>query len=84
MKMTEQEQREHAIAMMNWAQSLTKEQIDYICNGGWYNNAMRGYLITVARHCEMTREQINEMLQELSYVLDEMGKDSAEKIYRDW
>lgn len=82
--MSEEEIRQHHIQMMEWAQSLTKEQIDYICDGGWYNNAMRGYLITVARHCELDRDKINEMLQELSYVLDEMGKDSAEKIYRDW
>ena len=35
---------------MKWAQSLTKEEINFLCDAGFYNDAIKGYLITAARN----------------------------------
>ena len=35
---------------MKWAQSLTKEEINFLCDAGFYNDAIKGYLITAAKN----------------------------------
>ncbi len=67
--------------LLKWALSLTEEQINYLCDGGWYNNAIRGYLIAAAKEAGQTREQINDLLSGLRWAMSEKDKAAAEKVY---
>lgn len=66
--------------LMKWANSLTGKQIDFLCDGGWYNNAIRGYLIAAARIAGLTDEQISELVDCLRIAFDENNKSNAERI----
>lgn len=67
--------------LMQWAHSLSKRQIDFLCDGGWYNNAMHGYLIKAAQFADMNDDEINALLEGLDVALDNFDKHDAEKIY---
>ena len=66
---------------MKWASSLSKEQIAFLCDGGWYNNTIRGYLIKAAEYADFTDEQISVLLEGLNIALDNYDKEAAEKVY---
>ena len=70
--------------MIKWADSLTQDQIDYLCNGGWYNNTMKGYLIAAAQEAGLSKQQIRDLLNGLRMALSEKDKSDAEKLYLDW
>lgn len=70
--------------LLHWAQSLTQEQVDYLCNGGWYNNTMKGYLIAAAQEAGLSKQQIRDLLNGLRMALSEKDKSDAEKLYLDW
>lgn len=67
--------------LVQWGHSLSKRQIDFLCDGGWYNNAIHGYLIKAAEFADMNDEQINALLEGLDAALDSFDKQDAEKIY---
>jgi len=67
-------------ALFEWAQTLTQEQIDYLCNGGWYNNTIRGYLIAAAKNADFTDEEIKNLLGGLRFALSEKNKKEAEQV----
>lgn len=75
----EQWKKEFA-AMMQWANSLTEEQKAFLCDGGWYNNAIRGYLIAAAQYADFNEEQIKELLGGLRWAFSEKNKRDAEEI----
>lgn len=66
--------------LLNWSRTLDSKQIDFLCNGGYYNNAIRGYLITACRNAKFTDEQTKELLIGLNWALSEKNKADAEKI----
>jgi hypothetical protein len=70
--------------LLSWAQSLTPEQIAFLCDGGWYNNTMKGYAIRAAKEMELTEDQTRELVRCFSYALDMMDKEEAEKLYIDF
>jgi hypothetical protein len=70
--------------LLTWAQSLTDDQIAFLCDGGWYNNAMKGYAIRAAKEMELTEDQTRELVHCFSYALDMMDKEEAEKLYIDF
>ena len=70
--------------LLTWAQSLTPDQIAFLCNGGWYNNTMKGYAIRAAREMELNEDQTREFVRCFSYALDMMDKEEAEKLYIDF
>lgn len=70
--------------LLAWAQSLTREQIAFLCDGGWYNNTMKGYAIRAAREMELNEDQTRELLRCFSYAFDMMDKEEAEKLYIDF
>ena len=72
-------QKEHE-ELMNWANSLSDKQLDFLCDGGWYNNTIRGYLISAAQNAEFSNEQINELLNGLRMAFSLKNKEDAEKI----
>ena len=79
-----EEEKEQARAefreLMKWSKSLSDKQIDFLCNGGWYNNAIRGYLIASCRNAKLSDEQTKEVLVGLNWALSEKNKAEAEKI----
>lgn len=64
---------------MAWAQSLTASQIDFLCDGGWYNNTIEGYLILAAQEANFTKEQIKALKKGLKSALDWHSKTDADK-----
>lgn len=64
-----------------WAQSLTQEQINFLCDGGWFNKAAKGYAIRAAKEMKLSEDQTQELLRCYSYALDVMDKEDAEKLY---
>ena len=76
--------RKESNEKIEWANSLTEEQIDFLCDGGWYNNAIRGYVIAAAREADFSNEQINELVNGLRFAFSEKNKRDAEKISRDF
>lgn len=76
--------RKESAEKIEWANSLTEEQIDFLCDGGWYNNAIRGYVIAAAREADFSNEQINELVNGLRFAFSEKNKRDAEKISRDF
>lgn len=67
--------------LTEWAQSLTQEQINFLCDGGWFNKAAKGYAIRAAKEMELSEDQTQELLRCYSYALDVMDKEDAEKLY---
>ena len=70
--------------LLTWAQSLTAEQIAFLCNGGWYNATMKGYAIRAGREFGLDDDKIREFLRCMSYAHDVMDKDDADKLYMDF
>lgn len=66
--------------LLKWAQSLSKEQISYLLEGGCYNNAIKGYLITAAKNADIDKERIYELLDELNAAFSDYTKDEAEQV----
>ena len=67
-----------------WARSLSEEQIHYLCDAGWYNNTIKGYLIAAARNAEFSDEDIRKLLNGLRWAFSEKNAEEAEKIYIDY
>ena len=66
--------------MLAWAHTLSQEQMDFLCNCGWYNNTIRGYLIAAAREAEFSDEQIRQLLSGLRWAFSEKTKADADEI----
>ena len=84
---TEEERKaywQHQNELLRWAQSLDQEHIDFLCDGGWYNNTIKGYLIAAAREADFSDEQTRELLQGLRYALDTKDKQDADRLYQDF
>lgn len=77
--------------LYNWAFSLEQSRIDGLCDMGYYNDAMKGYLIAackIARTLEpavdLTDSQIKTLVKAMSWALDEKNKKEAEKMYKEF
>ena len=66
---------------MSWAKSLTDNQIEFLCNGGWYNNTIKGYLIEAAKIAGFDEEQTRSLLNGLRIALSEKTCSEAKKVY---
>ena len=64
--------------LIKWAKSVSQEQINYLLNGGWYNNAIKGYLMLAAEEASFTQEQINSLLGGMMKALSNYDKATAE------
>ena len=75
------ESAKNGMELMNWAMSLSKEQIAYLCDGGWYNNTIKGYLISAAKKADFSNEQIKLLLNGVRFALSELDKNDADNVY---
>ena len=86
--MTYEEEREQAIKeyteLTTWALGLTEKQINHLCDSGYYNDTMRGYLIEAGRNAGLDREAIKELLNGLRLALSERSKADADRVYMDF
>ena len=67
--------------LIKWVKSVSQEQINYLLNGGWYNNAIKGYLMLAAEEASFTQEQINSLLGGMMKALSNYDKAAAENKY---
>lgn len=84
---TKEEMKEfwkHRHELDDWAQSLTEEQKDHLCNSGYYNNTIKGYLVLAARDADFTDDQIKALLSGCHYALDMHDKAAAERAYNNF
>lgn len=82
--MPTEEEREQAKQefkeLLKWSRTLDSKQIDFLCDSGFYNNAMRGYLIATAKNAGFTKEQTEELLSGLNNALSDLNKADAEAV----
>lgn len=71
--------KEHEL--IKWAKSVNQDQINFLLNGGWYNNAIKGYLMLAAEEASFTNEQINALLGGMMKALSNYNKSEAENKY---
>ncbi len=69
---------------LKMAHSLTKEQINFLMDGGWYNDAMRGYIITAARYADFSDKEIKRLLNGFRIALNDKNKEEAEKVSKNF
>lgn len=67
--------------LLRWAQTVSQEQLDFLLDGGWYNSAMKGYLLIAAEEASLTKEQKKSLLVEFGDALSNYNKVEAEKKY---
>lgn len=67
--------------LLRWAQSLSQEQIDFLLDNGWYQNAMKGYLLIAAEEAALTKEQKKSLLIGMVEAISNYNKSEAEKKY---
>ncbi len=73
--------RERLKVLVRWALHCSNEQINFLLDSGFYNDALKGYMIAALRD-SFTKEQIEEFVQCMAVALDSYSKEYAERIYR--
>ena len=59
--------------------SLTEEERMHMCDMGFYNDVIRGYLIRAMKEADFQKEEIMRALSGLRWALDSMTAAEAEK-----
>lgn len=73
--------REEILAMQRKISGLTEADRMYICDAGYYNDVIKGYLIAAMKNAEFCREDIEKALNGLRWAFDEKTAADASKIY---
>lgn len=60
---------------------INKNEAFDIMDSGILNDALRGYLVCAMHISGSSNEQINKVIDLLSYVLDSMNADEAERYF---
>ena len=82
--MTEEElraAREKSRVMDEKAFALTEEERMHICDMGFYNDVVRGYLIKAMENADFEKKEISRALRGLHYAFDDMDAKRAEQHY---
>ena len=80
----EEEWRKEKAKNMKWANSLTEEQLDFLCDGGWYKDTIQGYVIAAAKKADFSEEQIKELVNGLRFAFSEKNRRDVKKITEDF
>ena len=64
-----------------WMRTLSEQQIYYLCNAGWYNDIMKGYLVRAAKIAKISRKGTDKLLHGMHWALDEMDAKEAKEEY---
>ena len=82
--MTEEElraAREKGSRMDEKAYSLLDEERKHICDMGFYNDVIRGYLIKAMENVGFEEKEISRALRGLHHAFDDMDAARAEQYY---
>ena len=82
--MTEEELRavrEKRRQMDEKAFDLTEEERMHICDMGFYNDVIRGYLIKAMENAGFEKKEVSSALRGLHHAFDDMDAARAEKLY---
>ena len=72
---------EKQFKLTKWAQSISNEQLQFLLDGGWYNSAIKGYVLLAAEEVGFTDEQKNMLLGGIMKALSNYNKAAAEEKY---
>ena len=61
--------------------ALTEEERMHICDMGFYNDVIRGYLIKAMQNADFEKKDISKALRGLHHAFDEMDAMRAEQLY---
>lgn len=67
-----------------WANSLTDEQINLLCDMGYYNNAIRGYIIAASKCAGLSKITALKLLEGLNEAFEDLNKTDAEAVLQDF
>lgn len=69
------------LELFDWAESLSKEQIAFLCDGGWYEVAIKGYLIAAAQLSNFDEKQIINLMNGFREAINTIKMQEAEQLY---
>lgn len=74
---------ENIQAMEKKAHALTHEERMHICDMGFYNDVIKGYLINAMKYADtdFTKEDIESALRGLEWSFDSIAADEAADVY---
>lgn len=61
--------------------ALTDEERKHICDMGFYNDVIRGYLIKAMENADFEKKEISRALRGLHHAFDDMDATRAEQLY---
>ena len=61
--------------------NLTEEERMHICDMGFYNDVIRGYLIKAMENADFEKKEISRALRGLHHAFDDMDATQAEQHY---
>ena len=61
--------------------ALTEEERNHICDMGFYNDVIRGYLIKAMQNADFESKEISRALRGLHHAFDDMDAKRAEELY---
>lgn len=70
-------------ALMAEAIAVPKEVRYKLCDMGYYNDAMKGYVIIAMREAGFREKNIGKVVRGMRTALDEKTAEEAERIYRE-
>ena len=70
--------------MMAQALALTHEERMHICDMGFYNDVIKGYLIVAMRNKGFKTEEIKRALNGLKWAFDDKTADEATAVYNNF
>lgn len=73
--------REKHRLMDEKAFGLTNEERMHICDMGFYNDVIRGYLIKAMQEANFEDKEISRALRGLHHAFDDMDATRAERLY---
>ena len=73
--------REKHRLMDEKAFALSEEERMHICDMGFYNDVIRGYLIKAMENADFEKKEISRALRGLHHAFDDMDAARAEQLY---
>ena len=61
--------------------ALTEEERMHICDMGFYNDVIRGYLVKAMQNADFEDKEISRALRGLHRAFDDMDAERAEQLY---
>ena len=73
---------DNILAMEKKAHALSDEERMHICDMGFYNSVIQGYLIEAMNNADFSRAEIERALDGLKWAFDDTTAAEAAEVYR--